>query len=39
MVVLDRDILRINPKGIIDAKALMTFVGGELVYSRTLASK
>jgi predicted amidohydrolase YtcJ len=34
MVVLDRDILRINSKGIIDAKALMTFVGGELVYSR-----
>ena len=39
MVVLDRDILQINPKGIIDAKALMTFVSGELVYSRSLANK
>jgi predicted amidohydrolase YtcJ len=34
MVVLDRDILRIDSEGIIDAKALMTFVGGSLVYSR-----
>jgi predicted amidohydrolase YtcJ len=34
MVVLDRDILQIDSREIIDAKALMTFVGGELVYSR-----
>ncbi len=34
MVVLDRDILQIDSKEIIDAKALMTFVGGNLVYSR-----
>jgi hypothetical protein len=34
MVVLDRNILAIDPKGIIDAKAVMTIVGGEVVYER-----
>jgi len=34
MVVLDRDILTIDPVEIIDAKALMTIVGGEVVYKR-----
>jgi hypothetical protein len=34
MVVLDRDILTIDPQEIIDTKALMTVVGGEVVYKR-----
>jgi hypothetical protein len=34
MVVLDRDILTINPNEIIEAKAVMTIVGGEVVYER-----
>jgi len=34
MVVLDRDILTVDPKEIIDTKALMTIVGGEVVYKR-----
>jgi len=34
MVVLDRDILTIDPKEIIDTKALMTIAGGEVVYKR-----
>ena len=34
MVVLDRDILSIDPEEIIDAKVLMTIVGGEVVYER-----
>jgi len=34
MVVLDRDILTIDPNEIIEAKAVMTIVGGEVVYER-----
>jgi predicted amidohydrolase YtcJ len=34
MVVLDRDILTIDPNEIIEAKAMMTIVGGEVVYER-----
>jgi hypothetical protein len=34
MVVLDRDILTIDPSGIIEAKAVMTIVDGEVVYER-----
>jgi len=34
MVVLDRDILTIDPREIIETKALMTLVGGEVVYKR-----
>ena len=34
MVVLDRDILTCPPQEIVQAKAMKTFVGGELVYNR-----
>ena len=34
IVVLDRDILTIDPNEIIEAKAVMTIVGGEVVYER-----
>ena len=34
MVVLDRDILTVDPVEIIDTKVLMTIVGGEVVYRR-----
>ena len=34
MVVLDRDILTIDPRDIINTKALMTIIGGEVVYKR-----
>ena len=34
MVVLDRDILTIDPLDIINTKATMTIVGGEIVYER-----
>ncbi len=34
MVVLDRDILTVDPEEIIETKALMTIVGGEVVYER-----
>jgi hypothetical protein len=34
MVVMDRDILTIDPLDIINARALMTIVGGEIVYER-----
>jgi predicted amidohydrolase YtcJ len=34
MVVLDRDILTIDPNGIINARVMMTIVGGEVVYER-----
>lgn len=34
MVILDRDILSVDPKEIIDTKVLMTIVGGEVVYKR-----
>ena len=32
-VVLDQDIMKINESEIPDTKVLMTFVGGEMVYS------
>ena len=35
-VVLDRDITTIDPSEIIEAKVLMTIVGGEVVYERDL---
>jgi len=35
MVVLDRDILTIDPRDIINTKALMTIVGGEIAYKRS----
>jgi predicted amidohydrolase YtcJ len=34
MVVLDKDILTIDPGEIVEAKAVMTIVGGEVVYER-----
>ncbi|MFB0558171.1 MAG: amidohydrolase [Candidatus Bathyarchaeia archaeon] len=34
MVVMDRDILMADPEEIIETKALMTIVGGEVVYER-----
>ncbi len=34
MVVLDRDILTVDPLDIINTRALMTIVGGEVVYER-----
>jgi len=34
MVVLDRDILTVDPLDIINTKVLMTIVGGEVVYER-----
>jgi len=34
MVVLDRDILTIDPMDIVNARAVMTIVGGEIVYTR-----
>jgi predicted amidohydrolase YtcJ len=34
MVVLDRDILTVDPREIIETRALMTIVGGEVVYER-----
>jgi len=34
VVVLDRDILTIDPREIIETKVLMTIVGGEVVYKR-----
>ena len=34
MVVLDKDILTVDPLDIINAKVLMTIVGGEVVYER-----
>jgi predicted amidohydrolase YtcJ len=34
MVILDRDILTVDPLDIINAKVLMTIVGGEVVYER-----
>ena len=34
MVVLDRDILTVEPLDIINTKVLMTIVGGEVVYER-----
>jgi predicted amidohydrolase YtcJ len=34
MVVLDRDILTVDPEEIIETRALMTIVGGEVVYER-----
>lgn len=34
MVVLDRDLLTVDPEEIIETKALMTVVGGEVVYER-----
>jgi len=34
MVALDKDILTINPNEIIEAKTVMTIVGGEVVYER-----
>ena len=34
MVVLDRDILTVDPLEIVDTKVLMTIVGGEVVYER-----
>jgi predicted amidohydrolase YtcJ len=34
MVVLDRDILTVDPLEIINTKVLMTIVGGEVVYER-----
>ncbi len=34
MVVLDRDLLTIDPSEIIETRALMTIVGGEVVYER-----
>jgi hypothetical protein len=34
MVVLDRDLLTIDPEEIIETRALMTIVGGEVVYER-----
>jgi len=34
MVVLDRDILTIDTGEIVEAKAVMTIVGGEVVYER-----
>ncbi|MFQ6052944.1 MAG: amidohydrolase family protein, partial [Candidatus Bathyarchaeia archaeon] len=34
MVVLDRDILTVDPGEIIGTKVLMTIVGGEVVYRR-----
>ena len=35
-VVLDRDITTVDPSEIIDARVLMTIVGGEVVYERDL---
>jgi len=35
MVVLDKDILTIDPEEVIDTKVLMTIVGGEVVYERS----
>ena len=35
MVVLDRDILSIDPEEIIGTKVLMTIVGGEVIYERS----
>jgi len=35
IVVLDRDILTIDPEEVIDTKVLMTIVGGEVVYERS----
>ena len=34
MVVLDRDLLTVNPVEIIDARVMMTIVGGEIIYRR-----
>ncbi|MBS7619806.1 amidohydrolase, partial [Candidatus Bathyarchaeota archaeon] len=35
MIVLDKDVLTIDPDEIIDLKVLMTIIGGEIVYRRT----
>jgi len=35
MVVLDRDILTVDPEEIVDTRVLMTIVGGEVVYERS----
>jgi len=34
IVVLDRDLLTVDPREIIETKALMTIVGGEVVFER-----
>jgi len=34
IVVLDRDILAIDPEEVIDAKVMMTIIGGKVVYER-----
>jgi len=34
IVVLDRDILDIDPEEVIDAKVMMTIIGGKVVYER-----
>jgi hypothetical protein len=38
-VVLNRDITAIDPSEIIEAKVLMTIVGGEVVYERDLLTQ
>ncbi len=35
MIILDRDVLTVDPEEVIDAKVLMTIVGGEVVYKRS----
>ncbi len=38
-VVLDRDIMTIDPSEVIEAKVVMTIVGGEVVYERDLLTQ